>query len=419
MNNLGPTNSLFDPFTPANIENPYPELAKLRSVEPVYWCEPLKGWLLTTYNEVKAVQKDKRFSAERVKPFTEHMAATSRPELQKMGELLNQWLLFRDPPAHTPLRRLLIDTFTPRSIEALRPRIEEIVTDLLSLVVGNKEFDMISDFAFPMPATVIAHILGVPTSDVKQFRNWSNDLATVIGNSRRVPDRFQRGSEALFTLTDYFRKTVSKRRKTGQTGMLIDDLIAAYESGGPMSEEELIASCILILFAGHETTMNLIGNATLLLLKNPDQLALLEEDLSLIPLMIEEVLRYESAAFLIVRVANEDMELCGKKIKQSDRVFLMLGAANRDPLHYEEPDCFNILRNPNRHLSFGYGIHFCIGAQLARVEAEVAFKHLVPLFKKFESVSQVPNWDDNLVLRGVKSLFLKRKQSAQCVVVAD
>ena len=402
----------FDPFAPEIIANPYPALARLRAVEPVSWNEPLGGWLLTAYDDVKVAQKDRRFSAERVKPFTSHMAATERPELERMGTLLNQWLLFRDPPAHTPLRRLLIDTFTPSAINALRPRIGEIVTELLSPLSARDQFDMIGDFAFPMPATVIAHILGVPSSDVPKFRSWSNDLATVIGNSRQVPDRFERGARALFTLTDYFRNTVLQRRNTRTKGVLVDDLIAAQESGAPMSEEELVASCILILFAGHETTMNLIGNATLLLLKHPDQWALLRDDPNLISSMVEEVLRYECAAFVIVRVANEDIEISGKRICQGDRIFLMLGAANRDPIHFNNPESFDIQRKPNRHLSFGYGIHFCIGAQLARVEAEVAFKHLLPLIEDVESVSDDLDWDDNFVLRGVKSLLLRRRAVA-------
>ena len=403
---------IFDPFASGTIENPYPALAQLRASEPVSWNEPLGGWLLTAYDDVKAAQKDRRFSAERVKPFTEHMAATERPELERMGALLNQWLLFRDPPAHTPLRRLLIDAFTPRAIEALRPRIGEIVEDLLDPLSDRSQFDMIGDFAFPMPATVIAHILGVPSSDVPKFRAWSNELATVIGNSRQAPDRFQRGARALFTLTDYFRGTVSSRRAKRTKGALIDDLIQARAANSPMSEEELVASCILILFAGHETTMNLIGNATLLLLKNPDQWALLNRDPNLIPSMVEEVLRYECAAFVIVRVASEDIEISGKRISKGDRVFLMLGAANRDPKHFDDPERFDIRRKPNRHLSFGYGIHFCIGAQLARVEAEVAFKHLLPLLRDVELVSGDLDWDDNFVLRGVKSLLLRRETAA-------
>ena len=405
-------NHIFDPFASGTIKNPYPALAQLRASEPVSWNEPLGGWLLTAYDDVKVAQKDRRFSAERVKPFTEHMAATERPELEQMGALLNQWLLFRDPPAHTPLRRLLIDAFTPRAIEALRPRIGEIVEDLLDPLSDRSQFDMIGDFAFPMPATVIAHILGVPSSDVPKFRAWSNELATVIGNSRQAPDRFQRGARALLTLTDYFSSTVSRRRARRTKGALIDDLIQARAVNSPMSEEELVASCILILFAGHETTMNLIGNATLLLLKHPDQWALLNQDPNLIPSMVEEVLRYECAAFVIVRVASEDIDISGKRISKGDRVFLMLGAANRDPKHFDDPERFDIRRKPNRHLSFGYGIHFCIGAQLARVEAEVAFKHLLPLINDVELVSGDLDWDDNFVLRGVKSLLLRRETAA-------
>ena len=399
---------VFDPFSSKEIIDPYPTLAALREESPVSWNEQLGGWLLTAYEDVKLAQRDQRFSAERVRPFTDHMVATDRPELETMGRLLNDWLLFRDPPAHTPLRRLLVDTFTPRAIEGLRPQITKIADDLLASAASDEELDLISEFAFPMPATVIAHILGVPPKDLGKFRAWSNDLATVIGNSRKVENRFDIGTRALMNLTEYFRETISIRRGSDFSGRLIDELIESHNADGIMTKDELIGTCILILFAGHETTMHLIGNGVALLLKHPAEHQKIQSNPALIPNMVEEVLRYESSVFAIVRVAREPIELGGKKIGKGDRVFLMLSSANHDPKYFSRPEEFDVSRSPNRHLSFGYGIHFCIGAQLARVEAEIAFSRLLPLLKVSRLVSDKLDWDDNFVLRGVKTLRIQK-----------
>ncbi|MEE2694568.1 MAG: cytochrome P450 [Pseudomonadota bacterium] len=397
----------FNPFASKEIINPYPTLALLRAETPVSWNEQLGGWLLTAYEDVKLAQKDNRLSAERVQPFSDHMAATGRPMLESMGKLLNDWLLFRDPPAHTPLRRLLVDTFTPNAIENLRPQILKIANELLVSEWGKREVDLMTNFAFPMPALVIAYILGVPDKDLEKFRAWSNDLATVIGNSRKVEGRFDIGARALTNLTEYFRRTVELRRSREFQGRLIDKLISAQDAHGVMTKDELIGTCILILFAGHETTMHLIGNGVALLLQNPLEHEKIRKDPGLIPSMVEEVLRYESSVFAIGRVAREDLRLRGKKISKGDRVFLMISAANRDPSHFPNSETFDVTRSPNRHLSFGYGIHFCIGAQLARVEAEVAFRRLLPLLEVSELVDQELDWDDNFILRGVKTLRIK------------
>ena len=284
----------------------------------------------------------------------------------------------------------------------------EIADELLASAASDEDVDLISEFAFPMPATVIAYILGVPPEDLGKFRAWSNDLATVIGNSRKVENRFDIGTRALLNLTEYFRETVSIRRSSGFAGRLIDELIESHKTDGIMTKDELIGTCILILFAGHETTMHLIGNGVALLLKNPAEHEKIQANPALIPTMVEEVLRYESSVFAIVRVAKEPIELGGKKIAKGDRVFLMLSSANHDPKHFSSPEQFDVTRSPNRHLSFGYGIHFCIGAQLARVEAEIAFSRLLPLLKVSRLVSDKLDWDDNFVLRGVKTLRIQK-----------
>lgn len=396
--------AVFNPRDPAVIADPYPAFAELRRADPVHWCEALSGWMLTRYDHVKAAQTDKHLSADRVTPFAEHMAAQGRHREATLGRLLADWAVFADPPKHTMLRRLMVDAFTPRAIEALRPNIREIIATLLARVSGHDRFDLIGEFAYPLPASVIAHILGVPPKDIEQFRGWSDDLATVVGSARLTEGRYERGYRALCELTAYFQRITRERRGSGAEGALIDHLIAARDADGQLSEAELIANCVLLMFAGHETTTNLIGNGMIALLQNPDQLDRLRADSGLIPSAIEEMLRYESPAQTGTRIALEDLDIGGQKITKGERVFLFLNAANRDPEVFEDPDKFDIARSPNRHISFGYGIHFCIGAQLARVEGQMAVAALIDRFPDLALADPVLDWDDSLVLRGVRTL---------------
>jgi cytochrome P450 len=255
--------------------------------------------------------------------------------------------------------------------------------------------------------------LGVPAQDIERFRHWSEDLATVIGSARLTEDRYGRGARALFDLTAYFEDIVAARRRRGLDDALIDSLIrahdeAAAESDGgetaSLSEAELVANAILILFAGHETTTNLIGNGIIALAANPDQERKLRAEPSLIRQAVEEMLRYDSPAQAMVRIAADDVELHDRKIAKGDRLFLMLNAANRDPLVYEDPERFDIGRADNRHIAFGHGIHFCVGAELARTEGEIAIPALLARFPRLRLAGADPEWDDSLVLRGVKSL---------------
>lgn len=402
----------FDPTRPETMANPYPAYRELRADDPVHWCEALRGWVLTRYDDVRMAQRDPRFSADRAAPFADQKERDDQPEIARMGRLLAKWVVFNDPPRHTVLRRLMLDAFTPRAIEALNGRITEIVDGLLTTIDGRTGIDLIGDFAYPLPATVIAHILGVPDEDIDRFRAWSEDIAGVVGSAYAVPDRYQRGARALFELNDYFHGIVEQRRQRGETGALIDTLISAHDEDGSLSSEELVASCVILLFAGHETTTNLIGNGMVLLLERPDQLAKLRANPNLMPSAVEEILRYESPAHAVMRLAAEDFSLRGKDIKKGDRIFLMLAAANRDPEMFDDPERFDIQRDPNRHLSFGYGLHFCIGAQLARVEGEIALRHILDRFPNIALDTDHLEWDLSLVLRGVHALPLSLKDAA-------
>ncbi len=406
---------MFNPNATEFIANPHPTLHTLRDDDPVHWSDALGGWVLTRYDDVKAAQIDRRFSADRLTPFAEHVASDvwageNRKDVLDMAAQLKLWTVFKDPPDHTRLRRLMVDAFTPRAIEALRFHIRAIVDELLDGLAGRNDIDLIQDFAYPLPARVIAHILGVPTNNMDRFRRWSDDVATVVGSARLTSDRYRRGAEALTEITAYFRELVAQRRKSNAQGTLIDTLIATSNhdhDGRGLSNDELVANCVFILFAGHETTTNLIANGIIALLAHPDQLALLRADPELMPSAIEEMLRFESPAQSAVRIASEDMVIGGKGIRAGDRIFLMFIGANRDPAHFSDPDRFDITRNPNRHLAFGYGLHFCIGAQLARVEGHEALTALLARCPNIAHASDVLEWDDSLVLRGVRRLPLR------------
>ena len=402
----------FDPDHPDVMADPHAIYHRLRAEDPVHWNAALNGWMLTRYDDVRMAQRDPRFSAERAIPFADQMDSRNRPKVADMGRLLAKWVVFNDPPRHTVLRRLMLEAFTPRAIDGLVPEITTIVDGLLAKLAGRDEIDLIGDFAYPLPATVIAHILGVPGKDIDRFRDWSDALALVVGSVRSAPDRFERGAEALVELTDYFRDAVTERRARGAKGALIDSLIEAHDADGSLSIEELVGNCVILLFAGHETTTNLIGNGILVLLDNPDQLAALRADPSLIEPAVEEILRYEPSVHSILRLAAEDMTLRGKRIRAGDRIQLMLGAANRDPEVFDDPDRFRIDRAPNRHLGFGYGLHFCVGAELARVEGRIALAHILKTMPHLALTGETLDREMSLVLRGVNKLPLSVRHAA-------
>ena len=397
----------FDRTDPEIARNPYPAYARLRAEDPVHWSPALGGWMLTRFDDVMAAQRDRRFSADRATPFAARMDATSRPDVARMGRVLARWMVFSDPPRHPVLRRLAVEAFTPTAVASLRPRLEALVDELLDSIAGRGGgCDLIRDFAWPLPATVIAHLLGVPDRDIDRFRAWSDDIAGVVGGARNDPDRLERGAASLAALDAYLEETVARRRREGANGALIDALIAARDANDALSEEELVANCGLLLFAGHETTTNLIGNGVRLLLERPERFAALRADPTLAAGAVEEILRYEGAAHAISRVAAEDIALRGKTIARGERVFLMLGAANRDPLAFDDPEVFDIARRPGRHLAFGYGPHFCVGAPLARLEGEIALARLVARFPDMALAEAEAAWAPYFVLRGLSRLPL-------------
>ncbi len=393
----------YDPRRPEILADPYPVLHHLQDEDPVHWSEILGGWVLTRYDDVKAALGDPRLSSDRITPFVNHYAKGGGGELGELGRLVGLWAVFTDPPTHTRLRGLMNRAFTSRAVEQLRPRIEEIVAELLGAVQPSGRMDVIRDFAYPLPITVIAEMIGVSREDREAFKIWSDELAAFIGSASATPGKYERAARAISAMADYFRRMIPARR-ANPTEDIMSALVAAWERDDPRGEDELVASCILLLFAGHETTTNLIGNGVLALLRHPAQARALRDRADLTASAVEEILRYDGPTPTMVRVAVEDIGLEGRTIRRGDRVFTMINAANRDPRQFAEPDRLDLARANNRHIAFGYGIHFCLGAPLARLEAQIALPALLRALGEPALDIGEPAWLDSLVFRGVKSL---------------
>jgi cytochrome P450 len=385
--------------------DPYPLYHRLRAEDPVHWDAPREGWVVTRYADVVAGLHDRRFSAVRVNRdagrFPGVDAAVAGPVLASLA----RQMLFADPPAHTRLRGLVGRAFTPRAVEAMRPRVQALVDELLDAAQPAGGMDIIGDFANPLPAFVIADLLGVPRADRPRLKRWSDEFVLMIGGRPRAPTAAEAGAMigALVAFVEYFRGMVARRRADPGDDLL-SALIRAEERGDVLDDEELLANCVLLMAAGHETTTNLIGNGLLALLRHPDQLLTLRQDPRLVGPAVAELLRYDSPVQSTGRIATEEVVLGGKRIARGQRVGFILGAANRDPEQFPDPDRLDVTRDEARHLSFGYGIHFCLGAPLARLEAEIAFTALLGRFPDLRPASESPLWVENMSFRGLEAL---------------
>ena len=385
----------FNPMDSAFNADPFPTYRRLRSEDPIH-RSPMGFWVLTRYDDVATLLRDGRFGR---KGFDDLIRT-------RLGEAsVDQSMLFRDPPDHTRLRSLVNKAFTPRVVEDLRPQIQQIVDGLLDRVRDTRAMDVIADLAYPLPVIVICEMLGVAAQDRDVFRGWSADIARSLDAIAlpTQPEVIERGNAARRALADYFRALVAERRRRPRTDLL-SDLIAAEEQGDKLSEGELMATILLLFVAGHETTVNLIGNGTLALLRNPDQLGALRQDPALIATAVEELVRYDGPVQRTGRIPNTDVELGGKAIPKGSLVLGVIGAANRDPAHFAEPDRLDVTRVDNRHLGFGWGIHFCLGAPLARAEAQAAIGTLARRLPGLALATATPEWRGASALRGLTAL---------------
>jgi hypothetical protein len=397
------TEPLFNPLSPEFIRDPYPHYERLRTTDPIH-LTALGSFVASRHAEASLVLRDKRFG----KDYVERTKRRYGPQIMEepVFRSMSHWMLQQDPPDHTRLRGLVVKAFTARRVEDMRPRIQQIVDETLDRVAPNGQMDLIEDFAFRLPVTIICDMLGIPEEHREIFYASSRGGGRVLEPVPMSPAEIEQGNAANAMAQMYFQQLFELRRKSPGDD-LTTQLVHAEEDGSKLSNEELTANIILLFGAGHETTVNLIGNGLLALHRNPDQLALLKANPALITNAIEEFLRYDSSVQMSGRVALEDIDdLGGKKIPKGEGVLCLLGSANRDPAVYpDRPDRLDITRANVRPLSFGGGIHFCLGAQLARIEAEVAIASLLRRLPDLRlDDAENPEWRPTFVLRGLKQL---------------
>ena len=389
-------------ISPDILSDPYPIYHKLREQDPVHWSDAWGCWVLTRYADVVAVLRDyRRFTnVGRIAAFLDQLPSNVRAQIRPLYDNFTVGMPNTDPPEHTRVRGLVNKAFSARVVEGMRPRVQEIVDGLLDQAASGGAMEVIGSFAYPLPAIVIAETLGVPAEDRDQFKEWSDDIVAFHGTGRPHIETIMKSTAALLETKTWLLQLIEARRKQPEDD-LISALVAAEERGDVLNETELVATCITLLTAGHETTTGLIGNGLLALLRHPEQLRRLRENPALIG---TEFLRYDTSFLRAWRLTAEDVEIGGKRIPKGQTLSLMLGAANRDPIQFEHPDRLDITRDPNLHTSFGWGIHFCAGAPLARREAEIAFTTLLRWFPHMKLDEAGVEWQQNNTFHNLKSL---------------
>jgi cytochrome P450 len=398
-----PPLSLYHLLDPEVLADPYPLYRQLRDEDPVHWDPYLHAWVVTRYEGVAEVLQ--RFRAART-PTPDRIADLGLGQLTPIAAVMVRQMLFLDPPAHGRVRRLASEAFTPRRVSGLREHIRHIAEALVDNLAAGDHFEAMAGFANPLPAIVTAEMLGVPTSDHELLKSWSEDFAEMLGNFQHNPGRTKDVLRSVEEMVAYFRAAIA-RDATHPTEGLINALATAEVDGDRLSEDEVVANVIVTMVGGQETTTNLIGNGLLTLLRRPDQLERLRSDPSLLPSAVEELLRYESPSQHTARLAPSGATLGGKDIPEGDAVIAVMGAANRDPERFSNPDCLDLGRSDNRHLAFGWAAHFCFGAPLARIEAQIAFETLLDRFPELTLAPDAAiRWRPNLGLRGLTELHV-------------
>ncbi len=390
-------------LSPERIADPHSYFSLLRAHDPVHWNDKYRAWFVHRHDDVLGALRDSRFSSERIGAAYDRLSEEQRAERQPTYDILMDWLVFRDPPDHTRLRRLVSRAFTPRAVEAWRDRVTGVVDELIDGLSGRDHFDLIEDFAYPIPAVVIAEMMGVPPDDRDRFKGWSDDVMILVFGARGVGDRRARAQQGLIELAAYLGELVAHYRRHPADN-IISDLVEASEGDDSLEDPEIVANCVLFLFGGHETTTNLIGNGIRVLLNHPDQLQRLRGDLSLIKPAVEEILRFDGPSKMEVRTLADEVEMRGKTLPAGDMVYLVQHAANRDPEVFDQPDRFDIGRDPNNHIGFGFGLHFCLGASVARLEGTIALEALVRRLPGLRLGPEPEVWVPTMLSRGLEHL---------------
>jgi cytochrome P450 len=390
----------FDPTSPEYVADPYPILRRIQEAEPVHRIK--MGWLVTSYEHASTVLRESRFWGSGMTPERRLSIFGSGPMFEYASRRMNSY----NPPEHTRLRSLVTKGFTARRVEALRPRIQKIADDLLNAAKGTREFDVLETLAHPLPCQVICDMIGVPLSDSPQLSQWTGTILSVLGRPVAQPERMPAANDAANEFMSYIKALVIKRRATPGEDLLTG-LIAAEEDGVRLTEEELVATVLFMFTAGHATTRDLVGSGLLAFMNNRDQWERLVSDPSMAPSAVEECLRYSPSVPLTPRRALQETMLAGTPIPAGEAVLVSIAAANRDPRRFPDPDRFDIGRADNEHLTFGGGIHYCLGAMLARAEAQIIFGSLARRYPKIELAAQTIEWRDTWFFRGPKAVRVR------------
>ena len=388
------------------IADPYPAYAELREGTPVIFDGPTDHWLVSRYEDVNALLRDRRFGRTYHHLATDdEMGRPSTPEWHApFWHLVRSGILDMEPPDHTRVRRLVSKAFTPRMAEALRPHVQRLMDENVDAVAGAGEIDLIPSIAEPLPVAVIAQLLGIPDEDRHLLRPWSADICRMYELAPTEEDA-RIAIRACVAFSDYLRQ-LSRARRADPREDLISGLAQVVDEGERLTEDELIGTCVLLLNAGHEATVNVTGNGWWSLFRHPDQLRRLRGDPSLVPGAIEELMRFDTPLQMFERWVLEDVEICGVEVPRGAELGLLFGSANHDPSVFERPDELDLGRDPNPHLTFGAGVHFCLGAPLARIELETSFATLLRRFPRMELVEE-PAWKPNYIIRGLEALRVR------------
>ncbi len=399
----------YNPSDPAIVTNPYPALALLQEHDPAHFNEHMRAWFVTRYEDNKKLTQNTALSSDRLRPFFASMEPEQRQSIGDIIRYLTRWMVFTDPPDHTRLRRITASVFSVDLMNGMRQHIEHRVDTLLDQLYGQHDIDFIADFAGPLPALVIMDMLGVPEEHLAHIKVLSDRIALFIGSARMSAQKYATAQAATQEMAAFFENLIEQRRRQPSQD-LISQLIEAHDPDNNqdhLNQEELIGTCILLLFAGHETTTSLLSNGLLGMMQFPQQARLLRANPNLANDAVEEILRFDGPNLSQARVAHEPVRLHGKTIEPGDRVFLMLAAANRDPRVYEQPTHLDFERDRVAHLAFGWGKHICLGFPLARLEGQIAFVKLLERWRDFECNTDELPWHRSLVFRGVAQLPLR------------
>lgn len=399
---------------PTLIDDPYPTYRRLREEAPVFWSERMNGWVVTRYDDVLRTFSDPQHfrNGGRFEPVFDALPSEVHAEFAPMRRHFMHGIIGADPPDHTRMRALVQKAFTPRALEAMRAPVQTIVDELLAACAGRDEIDVVRDLANPLPVLVIARMMGVPPEMGPQFKRWSDEVMRFQSAGRASLDEMRISHRALFEFRAALEELFAQRRADPRDD-IVTALVQAEEAGDRLSQEELLATCVTLLVAGHETTTNLIANGLLALLRHPEQMAALRKDPGLMGTAVEEMLRYDTSLQRNRRIVGEDIELGGMPLRTGQFVMQVIGAANRDPAVFAEPDRFDITRSPNPHIAFGRGIHFCLGAPLARIEAPIALAALLERFPRMHLAQEAQDWRREMgALRSMRSLHIKTTPSS-------